>query len=254
MKILLQKLLLIVLILFSISLMAQRNTTNQNLMWFGYFLSLHGNKGWYLQTEVQERYFVNPTAQHQFLIRSHLHKTLGNSGWETSFGMCVFLQNSNKPKAAVQLTIPELRPHLELAYKQKLKGFVLDHRYRAEARFFHYTNPEKSELEEGFYFGNFRIRYRLQATVSVWKINDKQQLKVKLSDEILVNAGDQIVKNVFEQNRVYAGLSFDVTTNFTIDVGYLNWFQQRPDGDFYNRNILRFTVFHKISLVNTDKP
>ena len=30
---------------------------------------------------------------------------------------------------------------------------------------------------------------------------------------------------------------------------YLNWFQQRPSGtDFYNRDIIRFSVFHTINL------
>ena len=33
----------------------------------------------------------------------------------------------------------------------------------------------------------------------------------------------------------------------------LNWFQQKPNGDFYNRNILRFTVFHKINLKKNKK-
>lgn len=226
----------------------QESTTNQNLIWYGLFTTLELNEKWYFQNEFQERQYINPTAQHQFLIRSHLHRLLGKSGWETSIGMCLFLQNPNDPNATTILTVPELRPHIEFAYKQKLEKFTLDHRYRAESRFFHSTNQARTELEDGFEFGNFRFRYRLQATIPLFKVAESRTLKLKISDEININVGNKITKNVFDQNRLYAGINYDILPHLSFEVGYLNWFQQRPNGDFYNRNILRFTVFHKISL------
>jgi hypothetical protein len=227
---------------------AQKNITNQDLIWYGLFTTFQFSEKWYFQNEVQERHYINPTAQHQFLIRSHLHHLLGKSGWETSMGFCFFLQNPNDPHAIVKLTVPELRPHIEFAYKQKLEKVTLEHRYRAEARFFHNTNGTRTELINGFEFGNFRFRYRLQATIPFLKVTEKRSLKCKLSDEIHMNAGNKISKNVFEQNRIYAGINYDLLPNLSSEIGYLHWFQQRPNGDFYNRNILRFTVFHKINL------
>lgn len=240
--------LVIMLLIFSLGAKSQKSITDQQLVWYGYFLSLQFNDKWYLQTEVQERHFINPVAQHQFLIRSDIHRTLGTSGWETSAGLCAFFQNPNDPDALVKLTVPELRPHIEFAYRQKAKFLAFDHRYRAEARFFHQTNIARTSLEDGFEFGHVRLRYRLQATVPVWKLDDKRALKVKVNDEVLLNAGSKITKNVFDQNRIYTGLSFDALPKLTFDVGYLNWFQQRPTGDFYNRNILRFSVSQKITL------
>jgi hypothetical protein len=224
---------LVVLLLFlSLGAKSQKSITDQQLVWYGYFLSLQFNDKWYLQTEVQERHFINPVAQHQFLIRSDIHRALGASGWETSAGLCAFFQNPNEPDAVVDLTVPELRPHIEFAYRQKTKFLTFDHRYRAEARFFHQTNIARTSLEDGFEFGHVRLRYRLQATVPVWKLDDKRALKVKVNDEVLL----------------YTGLSFDALPKLTFDLGYLNWFQQRPTGDFYNRNILRFSVSQKITL------
>jgi hypothetical protein len=240
--------LVVLLLFFSLGAKSQKVVTDQQLVWYGYFLSIQFNDKWHLQTEVQERHFINPVAQHQFLIRSDIHRALGASGWETSAGMCAFFQNPNDPNAAVNLTVPELRPHIEFAYRQKVKIMTFDHRYRAEARFFHRTNIARTDLEDGFEFGNFRLRYRLQATVPVWRIDDKRTLKVKVNDEVLLNAGSKIIKNVFDQNRIYAGISFDAMPKLTFDAGYLNWYQQRPTGDFYNRNILRFSVYHKITL------
>ena len=226
----------------------QKNITNQQLMWYGYFTTFKINENWYFQNELQERHYIKPLAQHQFLIRGHIHRLLGKSGWETSVGMCLFLQNSNDPNSTNKLTVPELRPHIEFAYKRKFMKVTIDHRYRAEARFFHNTDSTRTELEDGFDFGNFRFRYRLQATIPVIKIADERFIKVKISDEIHLNAGNKISKNVFEQNRIYGGISCDISQKTAFDIGYLNWFQQRSNGDFFNRNILRITVFHKIDL------
>lgn len=226
----------------------QRNVVNQDLVWYGLFTTLDLSKKWYFQNELQERHFVNPAAQHQLLIRSHIHRILGKSGWETSLGMCLFLQNPNDPDATVKLTVPELRPHIEFAYKHKVAKVTFDHRYRVEARFFHHTNPTRTVLEDGFGFGTFRFRYRLQATIPLYKVAEKRYWKLKVSDEIHLNAGNTISKNVFEQNRVYAGVGYDILQNVSFEAGYMNLFQQRPNSDFYNRNILRLTVFHKINV------
>jgi hypothetical protein len=170
-----------------------------------------------------------------------VHRKLG-ADWEVSVGGCGFFQNSNDPTVDINLTVPEIRPHFEFAYKQKLKKISFDHRYRTEFRFFHNTNVDRTSLEEGFNFGNIRFRYRVQAVIPIYK-----KLRLKLSNEIHINAGDKIVKNVFDQNRIYAGLNYEFSPSLNADVGYMNWFQQRPNGSFFNRDILRFTIYHTIS-------
>jgi hypothetical protein len=244
---------IIILSMMTNYLCGQKSTINQNLIWYGLFTTIEINQKWYFQNEFHERHYINPIAQHQFLMRSHLHRLLGKSGWETSMGMCLFLQNPNDPNAATKLTVPELRPHLEFVYKQKVDKFTIDHRYRAEARFFHSTNQARTELEDGFEFGNFRLRYRLQATIPLFKVTENKILKFKISDEIHLNAGKKISKNVFDQNRIYAGINYELLPNLTFEVGYLNWFQQIASGDFYNRNIMTLTVSHKIRLKRNEK-
>jgi len=226
----------------------QKNITNQNLIWYGLFTTININEKWYFQNEIQERHYVNPTSQHQFLLRNHLHRRFGKSGWETSLGMCFFLQNPNDPKAANKLTVPELRPHIEFAYKQRLNKLIIDHGYRAEARFFHNTNTPRTELEEGFDFGNFRFRYKIQATMTLFESPKKKFFRLIISNEVHINAGNKILINTFDQNRIYGGISYNILQNLTCNIGYLNWFQQRPRGDFFNRNILRFAVYHTLKL------
>jgi hypothetical protein len=228
---------------------SQKSITNQDLIWYGMSTTLKLNNKWYFQNEISERHFINPIRQHQLVLRGHVHRILGNSGWEGSAGMCLFLQNPNDPNSTIQLTIPELRPHVEMAMKQKLSGFSIDHRYRVEARFFHNTNSNSTELEDDYRFGNYRFRYRVQVAIPIFKIREKQFFKVKFGEEIFINAGSNIIYNPFDQNRLNAGISVDCFPNVTFDVDYLNWFQQRSSGDdYFNRDILRFTLFHTISL------
>jgi hypothetical protein len=86
-----------------------KSITNQNLIWYGYFNTLHFSDKLFLTTEFQERHFIRPVAQSQFVTRTHLHVQL-SSGWDVAAGMCLFLQGTNDPlKNAIN--VPELRPH-----------------------------------------------------------------------------------------------------------------------------------------------
>jgi hypothetical protein len=65
----------------------------------------------------------------------------------------------------------------------------------------------------------------------------------------MVNAGDKIIYNQFDQNRVYAGIEQGLNKKFTIELGYLHWYQQRASGyQFFDRDIIRLTIYHKIKL------
>lgn len=72
-------------------------------------------------------------------------------------------------------------------------------------------------------------------------------LKFKFGDEVMVNLGSKINLNVFDQNRLYFSLGFNLYRDISLDFGYLNWFQELTDGSFINRDIIQVTVFHKLS-------
>jgi hypothetical protein len=217
-----------------------KQVTHQQLIWYGYYNTLQFNQKYFLTTEIQERHFINPFAQHQFVLRSHIHRNVG-AGWDVALGMCLFLQSPQDPTSESDLIVPELRPHIALANQTKLNRFTINQRYKAEARFFH--EVENNELVNGYHFGNFRFRYQIGIEIPVYK----KWLSVKLSDEVMLNAGKNITYNIFDQNRIYVALNYNITPNLRLETGYLNWYQQRASGNsFYNRDIIRFTVFHKI--------
>ena len=176
-----------------------------------------------------------------------MHRKLGNSAWETAIGMCLFLQSPSNPNAAIRLTIPELRPHLEFTYKQNLKSLTIEHRYRAETRFFQNTNQEKTELETGFYYGNIRLRYRLQAVIPIVEFKRFQFVRLKIGDEIHLNTANQVSNTIFDQNRILGSVSFDLSQNTSLELGYINWFLQINPETFFNRNNLSVMSAHKVA-------
>jgi len=175
-----------------------------------------------------------------------LRRKLG-AGWDMSAGMSIFYHNSNDPDSDIDLAVPELRPHLEFNFQQKFHFLRLEHRYKAEARFFHNTNTTLTDLEEGYTYRTLRIRYRLQLIFPLVKFNEVQSLNLKAGDEILLNAGKKIVKNVFDQNRWFVGLNMVFSPSFSLEAGYLNSFQEQSSGtDYYNRDILRLALYQII--------
>lgn len=233
-------------LLISTLAFAQKKVEKQQLIWYGYYNTLKFNENWSLLSEIQERQFYNPTAQHQLVFRANLErKLLGN--WNVSAGMTYFLQNPNNPDSESNLTVPELRPDIGFNNKQKLGFLTISHRYKAEARFFH--DVENNELVGGYRFSNFRFRYQLGLEFPIWKKEEKEKIVLKLKDEIMFNVGKKVVKNTFDQNRVYLALNYKINDSYAVEMGYMNWFQQQKTGvDFYNRDILRFSLFHIIDL------
>lgn len=239
------KLILLLILLIPKYIFAQKKVENQQLIWYGYYNSLKFNENWSLQSQVQQRQFYNPTAQHQLVFRSNLEKRIYDN-WNASVGMTLFFQNPNNPESESQLTVPELRPDVGFNNKQKLGFITINHRYKVEARFFHDT--ENGRLSGGFRFSNIRLRYQLGLDIPLLK-NDKVVLKIK--DEIMFNLGKKIVKNVFDQNRIYFALNYKINNSYAFELGYMNWFQQQKTGtDFYNRDIYRLSIFHTFDLKN----
>lgn len=241
-----KNIILVLVLLIPEFLLAQKKIENQQLIWYGYYNDLKFNENWNLKSEIQERQFYNPTAQHQLVFRSNLErKLIGN--WKASVGMTFFLQNPNNPNSESNLSVPELRPDIGLIHKQKLGFLTINHRYKAEARFFH--DVVNHQLVGGYRFSNFRLRYQLGLDFPVLKNKGKEKIILKLKDEIIFNIGNKIVKNVFDQNRIYTAIQYKINASCAFEVGYMNWFQQQKSGtDFYNRDILRLSIFHTIDL------
>lgn len=217
---------------------SQKNIDHQSLLWTRYQLKLKIDEHWSASQELEERTYWFPWRQHQFVSRTMAQYQLGK-GWNVGAGFAYFRQAL--PQDAhknVSYTQPEVRPQFELGYKQQLSiKFNLQHRYWTEFRFF---KPEN----EDFQFGNYRMRYKLELQ---YVPTDK--ITLKAYDEIFINFGKNIVYNTFDQNRIGASIQYMPLNNLGFELGYINWFQQRPSGvDYFERNIIRLTIHQTIDL------
>lgn len=221
---------------------SQKNIDNQRFIWTRYNNQLEFNPKWVLQTEVDNRVFLNEFKQNTLVVRTQVRNIIDDKlEWGAGF---VYLgtktQNSD---ATSSFIVPEYRAQQDVTFRQKMGKIALSHRYVVEERFF--QNATKEGFEEGVNF-RWRFRYRLQGDFFLWK-KEQQSLRAILSEEIMINAGSKVEKNIFDQNRIYAALLFGVNESLGFEVGYLNSFQQRANGvDFFNNDIVRITIFQKL--------
>ena len=244
-----KKSIVFLLSIYSIFLHAQESKTinNQDMVWYAYYNTLQFSEKTYLTSELQERHFVNKLEQRQIVLRTHLHQEIDKNR-EVSVGFCFFIHGKNDPEEPKTIAVPEFRPHLEFGVKQPFQKFVLSHRYRAELRYFHNVSADRLELEDGYEFTNFRLRYQLQASTKLGAIQNKI-IRLRVLDEIMLNAGKKVINNVFDQNNIYVGLSVEINPNTQFEIGILKRFQQRANpNEYFERDILRLTLFHKIKL------
>ncbi|MBB4080840.1 hypothetical protein GGR28_003479 [Lewinella aquimaris] len=233
---LLRLLLLLLLLLNTHPAHSQKNVDSQHLLWLRYNLRVPLNETHALRQEVEERTYWFPWRQHQLISRTVVERKLGK-GWNAGLGLTAFRQSlPHDPLVPVASVRNELRPMVEIAGYQAFSEKVgLHHRYWGELRYF-------EAPEGGFAFSNYRFRYRAEL-----RYLPTTKLQVRAFEEILLNAGKQIALNVFDQNRYGASVQYFPTKRVGFELGYLNWFQQRPSGqEFYDRHIVRFTVHHQL--------
>ena len=243
-----KKVLLFLLVLFAlkVEVKAQKLITNQNLYWMRYYNQLGFGNKWTWHNEIDDRRFFDQNKQHHLIMHSRIHyKILKNA--EVAFGLTYSLQSAQDPKLNADLVVPEKRIVQEINYTNSLsKRFALQQRLRIDERFI--RKNDGVNLLEGYAF-NFRFRYRLQASYKLIKEGAKNQTTLKVSDELMINAGSQIIYNQFDQNRIYVGLEQSISKNVSAELGYLHWYQQKAIGNqFFDRDIVRFTFYHKIKI------
>jgi Protein of unknown function (DUF2490) len=238
-------LLLIPLFWFS-QTQAQANTTFQNLYWLRYYNQLSFNQKLTWHNEIEMRRFLDNNRLHHIIGHSHLHyKILPNV--DVALGITYSEQSPQFSDATSTLVVPEIRPFQEVTTSQTFgKRISLSYRFRLDERFIRKNNS--TVLLDGSDF-NFRLRFRPQLNINLSKLESKTPTNLKISDELMVNFGGEILYNRFDQNRVYVGFEKVLSKNVSLELGYLHWFQQRNSGkDFFDRNILRMTVLHKMKL------
>lgn len=95
-----------------------------------------------------------------------------------------------------------------------------------------------------------RVRYLLSTTIPVFK--KKTAPSLVISDELLVQFGQDIVYNTFDQNRFFIGIKQTINPKLSFDFGYMNVYQQKATGYQYDMNhTLRLFFYLNSSIAHT---
>lgn len=232
---------------FLTPLQAQKQVTHQSQYWLRYYGKYNLSPDWDITLEIDDRRFFKDNRQANWVLpRVTVERKLG-AGWSAGIGFTYYTStNPADPSKPTAMTVPELRPHQELSYKQKIKNLTIVYHFKLEERWT--RNSSSTELTDGYSF-KARFRYQLQLQYPLVKQkNPAGTLALKASDEIMLNIGHSIVQNTFDQNRAYIALNYGISNNFQVELGYMNYFQERSSGtQYYQRNIARLTVYHTIN-------
>jgi hypothetical protein len=233
------------LVTTSTRLLGQKSTINQNLYWLRYYNQFTLNKKFVWHNELEERRFFDKNRLNNLIIHSRLHYNL-KPNTEIAIGLTYSLQNPQNPNSTSNLIIPEIRPVQEFNYTMRINNKLsLQQRLRIDERFIRKNDGEK--LLDGYNF-NFRFRLRFQLIYKLKEEKNKNQTTLKIADELMINAGKDIVYNQFDQNRIYIGIQQKLNKNVALELGYLKLHQQKASGNqFLNRDIVRLSLYHRLT-------
>jgi hypothetical protein len=182
------------------ALYAQKQSTNINQVWTGYFNQTRLSNKWGFWAEAQLRTnenFVDNISQGILRVGGTYYL---NNDTKLTAGYAYI--NNFSPANGANISTPEHRPWQQIQWHTKYQKLRLMQWVRLEER---YRQKLKNinELDNSFAF-NFRVRYNFLMQVSLSKkLFQPKTFSFIANDEIHVNFGKEIVYNTFDQNRFF---------------------------------------------------
>ncbi|MEP6617499.1 MAG: DUF2490 domain-containing protein [Ginsengibacter sp.] len=226
------------ILLVPFGLKAQHRTEHTNMLWVGYYNTIHFNKKWSLESDAHLRTRDWNDKWSQLLVRSGLSYKLNDHAAVT--GGFAFFKNAQY--VGKQLLLKnEWRPWQEFSYQVKLKNINFIQRLRTEQRFLQQVINKKKSNE---YLYIFRLRYRFE-----WQLALKENnLKLLLGNEVLVNPHYLNYNLFFDQNRTFAGLQFKLLSRTSLQCQYLKIFQWHSNTSVLeDQNVFRINIYQQFN-------
>mgnify|MGYP002777230410 CR=1 FL=1 len=229
------------------SISQSKEVTEESQIWTQYFVAAKITNHWGVQADIGHRRkqnFVSVPFQNLFRLGGIYYFN------DNAFLTCgyAYFENYNDKGT---LPVPEHRGWQRFTTSHYSGRFQFMHRYRFEQRF--RQNFKDEELLPSYRF-NYRAGYQLniQHPLKGNKILPKTPFLI-LFDEVFINFGDQIVTNMFDQNRIYGGFGYQINKALSVNAGYMYTFTQRSKaGNFNEAHVLRFTLIHNLDFRKTE--
>ena len=193
--------------------------------WLIYIGSKKLEGKWNLHNEIQYRNYDAIGDLEQLLLRTGIGYNLSENNKNLLLGYGFIKSENYAANGLDKITVNEHRIFQQFTSKQKVGKLSLTHRYRFEQRF----------VEDDF---KARFRYFLAFKLP-FKGTEGAPSKYYLSayNEIFLNTKS----SVFDRNRVYGGLGYQLNKNFRLEAGYMNQFFESGGRD--QINLITFVNF-----------
>jgi len=130
-------------------------------------------------------------------------------------------------------SFPEQRMYEQVLLRNAHGPFQMTHRYRLEQRWLRLP-------EQDTYTYSNRIRYQFRTVLPLagpMEVLHPNTPYLVASEELFVNFGSNVAsQNIFDQNRAYAGVGYQITQATAVELGYLHQLLAQSNGNVYEHN------------------
>lgn len=158
-------------------------------------------------------YFIDQT-QEQLVVRAGLNyyfnaRTILTAGYG-------FMYSEPSADDVIATRLRENQIWQQFIMRHRTRAIFWEHRYRLEQRFM-------NNLTTGRSFLDHRVRYRFQVIFPFYTISPHlRHFFFVANDEIFLNLGRSTTAEIFDRNRFFTGLGFQISPKFNIRAGYMN--------------------------------
>lgn len=206
----------------------RQHTTNYN-GWLAYTGNHKLSDKWGLHLEAQWRRHNIILDNQQLLLRGGINYYF-NSQVSVTAGYC-FVQTYPYGALASKSTFPENRFWEQLQLKNNMGAVEVIYRFRLEQRFVNLPVLQDGEYAPGdaVYTNRVRMLNRFSLPFKGKTIEDNS-FYLSVYDEVCINFGEKVTFNIFDQNRAYLAIGYNIPKAGRLEIGFLNQIIFRGDG------------------------
>lgn len=222
-----------------------RQVADNATAWFMYFGDHAITGRWALHAEAQVRRADGVREWQQLLLRPGLTYTLApNARVTAGYAFIDTWAYGAQPALA---RFPEHRSWQQLQVGHATGRVGWQHRYRLEQRWVQRPLDTAGTRDRAY---TNRMRYLARATLPLrGRTLELREPYVSVYDEVMVNWGRNVGRNVFDQNRAYGALGWRATVTTRVEAGYMQQLILKGDGVQLERNhTLQLAVFQGAAL------
>jgi hypothetical protein len=229
-----------------------RVTGSNSGLWLQYYGNYHFTSRWAIVAGAQLRRANFASEAEQTWLQLGLGYDVTKGGGVTVGAGYIYLHTYPYGVFPAPTDFPEHRAWQQLVINTGLGQTKLEQRFQLEERWIAEvaTQPDGEEFVEDWVF-SWRARSLFRATIPFHKRPIRNgDLYAGLADEVFVVFGSNVGTNLFNQNRAYAVLGWQISHGLRVETGYKHQIVAKgTDGNEIEiDHVLLVTLYHSASL------